>query len=393
MQPNIPRSLRHHIHELARYYPAISLTGPRQAGKTTLARTMFPDYRYVNFEDIRQRERFESDPQGFLTTYDERVIFDEAQRVPELFNYLLVEIDERRTPGRFVLTGSQNFLAMKNITQSLAGRVGIARLLPLDFSEVDTPALAEAGPAAAMLRGFYPGPYQSGIPPRIYYSDYLASYLERDVTHLIKQSNMLDYRRFLTLVVSMIGQPLNYSTLAGTLRVTVNTIKQWVHYLDQTYIAFLVSPYFANTGKRVAKRPKLFFYDTGLACFLSGLETEAALEASPQYGNLFENMVIADVRKQRYHAGDLSHFSFYRDERQREVDFVDQTINAKWAMEIKSSDNPRPGHVSAARKIKALLDADLRLSLTYGGRDHRVIDGVPANPWFDWSGAGAKSEA
>ena len=382
----IPRSLSSHILELARFYPAVSITGPRQAGKTTLAQTLFPEYRYVNFEDIRQRNRFQEDPLGFLAEYDERVIFDEAQRVPELFNYLLVVIDERRTPGRFVLTGSQNFLAVKQITQSLAGRVGIARLLPLDFAELPTAELAAAGPAETMLRGFYPGPYQSGIPTDIFYSDYLASYLERDVTHLIRQSNMLDYRRFLTLVVSMIGQPLNFSALAGSLRVSVNTVKQWVHYLGQTYIAFLVSPYFTNTGKRVAKQPKLFFYDTGLACFLSGLKDVAALKASPQYGSLFENLIMADIRKQRYHRGDLSDFAFFRDERQREVDFIDAAINPKWVMEIKSSGSPRPGHVTTAKKVHQIMGKDLRLTLTYGGKESGVVDGVPVNPWYDWAG-------
>lgn len=378
----IDRRISSHVLQLAKYYPAVSITGPRQAGKTTLARLLFPDYRYVNFEDISQRDAFNGDPRAFLEVYADNVILDEVQRVPELFNYLLVAIDEDRRPGRFVLTGSQNFLMVDAITQSLTGRVGIARLLPLDFAEMRAAGADFSDVITILFNGFFPGPYQLGIPPSIYYADYLASYLERDITHLIKNSNMLDFRRFLTQCASLAGNVLNYSAIANGLRVSVNTVKQWVHYLEQTYVAFTVTPYFTNTTKRITKQPKLFFYDTGLLCFLQNLSDPADVRGSQYYGNLFENMVVANIRKHRYHLGNLRPFAFYRDAKKLEIDYVDAMVNVREIAEIKASSTPRAGQVTSLSKVAGIIGGSPAQKLIYGGREALRLHGVDYVPWY-----------
>lgn len=384
MNAVIERRIGSYVKELATYYPAISLTGPRQAGKTTLAKLLFPDYRYVNFEDISQREAFTQDPRGFLDEYWDKVIFDEVQRVPEMFNYLLVVIDEDRRPGRYVLTGSQNFLMVEEINQSLTGRIGIARLLPLDFAELRSTGAVFDDPAKMMFKGFFPGPYQSGMPPSIYYADYLASYLERDITHLIKGSNMLDFRRFLTQCAALAGNTLNYSAIANGLRVGVNTVKQWVHYLEQTYVAFTVTPYFTNTTKRITKQPKLFFYDTGFLCFLQNHRDAESLKGSMQYGNLFENLVIANIRKSRYHAGELRPFAFYRDAKKLEVDYVDATVNVREIAEIKANKRPRTGTIHNLRKVAEIIGGDPAKKVVYGGDVRLTQEGVEYVPWYNY---------
>ena len=376
----IQRRLQPYLRQVRAYYPVVSITGPRQAGKTTLARLEFADYRYVNFEDIRLQESFRDDPRGFLEVYDGEVIFDEAQRVPQLFNYLLTVVDEDRRPGRFVLSGSQNFLMNKQITQSLAGRVGHARLLPLDLGEVKQ-VMELTDPELVMFRSMYPQAIRSDMPSEIFYSDYIASYLDRDISPLIQDSNMLDFRRFLTSCAAGVGQLLNYSTLARDIQVSVNTIKQWVHYLQQTYIAFTVEPYFSNVRKGLTKQPKLYFYDTGLAAYLLRLSKPEELRLSMYYGALFENLVIADRRKTRYHQGNLQPFYFYRDDKKLEVDYLDGSAEVRILAEIKASKTPGAKHTANLGRAAQLVSGDPQLMLIHGGHDSYEQAGITYRSW------------
>lgn len=266
----IPRRIVSHLRELEQYFPVLSITGPRQAGKTTLLKHLYPDYQYLSLEDPDLRQRAQEDPRSFLRKYNQRVIFDEVQRVPSLFSYLQTLVDEDRQPGRFILSGSQNFLLRQEINQSLAGRAGIVRLFPLDFAELREGNHLPLDYETAIFRGFYPAQYGTGIPPRLFYPSYVATYLERDVSGLVNAANLSLFQRFLQVCATFAGQLLNYAAMAKVVGLTVPTIQRWVSVLEQSYLVFRLPPYHRNFGKRIIKSPKLYFYDTGLLCYLLG---------------------------------------------------------------------------------------------------------------------------
>lgn len=347
----IPRTLSTHLRRLNMLFPAISLTGPRQAGKTTLLREMFPGYRYVSLENPVARLAAVNDPVGFLKEYDDRVIFDEAQRFPDLFSYLQGMIDEDRRPGRFIISGSQNFLLRKNITQTLAGRVGITKLLPLDNEELRTANLLPTTYEEAILQGGYPGRMNPLFDAETFYASYGASYVERDVIDLVSASNLDLFQRFLRTCAVYVGQTINQSRIAKDVGVSVPTIRSWIGILEQSYIIFRLQPFFRNLGKRLTKAPKLYFYDTGLLCYLLNLYEPYDVSQSPLQGALFENLVIGDAYKTFYHQGTEPHFYFYRDQQQAEVDLVYERGNKARLWEIKSSANFRPRLLTGIEKV------------------------------------------
>ena len=377
----VPRRQDTLLTELISSFPVISLTGPRQAGKTTLLRHHFPDYRYVSFEQPSVRTAFASDPEGFLRTYDRAVIFDEAQNVPTLFSYLQGLVDEDRQPGRFVLSGSQNFLMRKNITQSLAGRVGIAELLPLDQIEMRAAGLLAPTPEEAIFNGCYPEQTVNPIRHRLFYDSYLYSYVQRDVAGLVNPSNLVDFQRFMSIAAGYAGQLLNYSNLATALGVSVPTVKSWLSILDQSYITFLLPPYFRSVTRRLVKSPKLYFYDTGLLCHLLGLRKPTELRDFYMYGALFENYVVADARKQGLHVGERPGYHFYRDSNGAEIDLVHQSPAQTTLWEIKGTETYHPRLTRALSRIaeREFPDADQRL--VYGGRETMTLEGVRQVPW------------
>ncbi|MEM1124920.1 MAG: ATP-binding protein, partial [Bacteroidota bacterium] len=318
MNTLIPRRLTAHILEMSKMFPVISLTGPRQAGKTTLLKALYPGYRYVSLENPDVRREAMRNPSGFLATYDDKVIFDEAQRWPDLFAYLQTIIDEDRRPGRFILSGSQNFLLRKNISQSLAGRVGIVRLLPLDNEESLNADLLPDAIEKAILRGGYPDLVNRGLTTEPFFSSYLASYVERDVAELVNWSNLDTFQRFLRIVATYAGQTANYSKIANATGVSLKTIQSWLGILEQSYIIFRLPAFFRNFGKRLVKSPKIYFYDTGLLCYLLEIfDTEEYL-LNQNRGAIFENFIIADAHKSFLHQGHTPNFYFYRDTDQRE---------------------------------------------------------------------------
>lgn len=358
MQEYIPRTLGSSLQAMTDWFPVVSLTGPRQSGKSTLAKHAFPDYDYINLENPQTRAAALEDPISFVRNHPDHLIIDEAQYAPDLFSMIQVVSDEHGTNGQYILTGSHNYLLMKNIHQSLAGRVGMLKLLPFAFRELnpDFPALS---PEDFMLKGGYPRIYASEIPPRVYYPNYISTYIERDVAELLDVRNKDTFRNFLTLCANTAGNLLNMASLSTAASVSVPTIKSWLSILESSYIVFLLRPYSSNARKRLTKTPKLFFYDTGLLCHLLGIETEAQLEAHPMLGAIFENLIIAETMKSYLNEGVIPQLYFYRDDSKREVDLIDLT-NAAFprAIEVKSS---RTFHAKYATQLTSVCN-DLDIS-------------------------------
>lgn len=379
----ISRALVAHLRELSEYFPVISLTGPRQSGKTTLLRQHFQDYTYINLEDPLYRDQLQRDPRGFLEMHSHRVIFDEAQHYPDLFSYLQLAVDEDRQPGRFVLSGSQNFLLNRNITQSLAGRVGITRLLPLDLLELEVAEQRPDSPAEAIFRGFYPDTIVKNTPPKFFYPSYIGSYLDRDVDGFISARNITTFRLFMKVCAGYAGQVVNYSNLAKTVGIGVNTVKEWLSILEMSYIVFQLPPYFQNFKKRLVKSPKLYFYDTGLLSYLLEIQSVEELTRPPLYGTLFENLIIANQRKAWYHRGhDPMRLYHYRDDQQAEVDILRANANDLILTEIKSTTTYRNKLMDVARRVAKGASLPVKLELVYGGNEAFTSGEVTVTPWF-----------
>lgn len=333
----IPRNIESSILNLISKFPIISLTGPRQSGKTTLLKNMFPDYQYVSLDYIDNREFAINDPRGFLEKYDKYVIIDEAQRVPQIFNYLQGKVDNDQIMGQYILSGSQNFLLLQSITQSLAGRVAILRLLPFDFSELNTQQLLENNYLTHCFKGFYPSIYDRKIDSPFFYDSYIESYVERDIRTIINVKDLSQFRLFLKLCAGRTGQLLNLNAVANECGISSNTARSWLSILETSYIAFVLPPYFQNINKRLVKAPKLYFWDTGLLSFLLDIKHPDQLESHYLRGNIFENLVIAEMFKTNYHRLQQRNFYFYRDSNQNEIDLMIQNAAKFDLVEIKSS--------------------------------------------------------
>jgi len=318
-------------------YPILSITGPRQSGKTTFLREFFKDYRYISLENKDEREFATKDPNGFLKKYDKKVIFDEAQNVPELFSYLQTKVDESREMGQFILSGSQNFLLLQNITQSLAGRVAIIKLLPFDFNELQEAKMLNENWMEMAVKGFYPALYQRNINPRVYYNNYLETYIERDIRMLQNVHNLEVFRKFLKICARRTGQLFNINHIANECGISQPTAKSWLSLLESSYIIYKVSPYFENFSKRVIKTPKMYFYDTGLLCYLLGIKNADELSDNILRGSIFENMMVTEIQKQNYHNYLLKDYYFWRDSNGHEVDLLEINGNNFEMFEIKST--------------------------------------------------------
>lgn len=377
----IPRRVVTHLNELGKYYPVISLTGPRQAGKTTLLKELYAEYQYVSFEDPETKLAFENDPVGFLQRHNDRVIFDEAQHVPALFSYLQGIVDEDRRPGRFILSGSQNFLLLKSITQSLAGRVGIARLLPLDFSEKRAADLLPKSYAQEILNGSYPGKQVRNEPSRLFYSNYIASYVQRDVSGLVSPANLSTFQRFLHICAGYTGQLVNYSQISLAIGVSVPTIKSWLSILEQSYLIFLLPPFYKNIPKRLVKTPKLYFYDTGLASYLLHITETQVLDTYYQKGALFENLIVADAFKSAHHSGRDPWYNFYRDKNGVEADLVYDTPAKTILWEIKATSTYHPRLSKNLDLVVKNWSTPVEKGLIYSGDLEATLNEVKVSHW------------
>lgn len=330
----IYREAEKELQLLSAQFKAVAVTGPRQSGKTTLVKKVFKEKAYVNLENPDLRQFAREDPRGFLSNYPDGAILDEVQRVPELFSYLQQILDEKEQNGSFILTGSNNFLLNSNISQSLAGRVGYLFLLPLDIGEINPGANMSN---QLIFKGGYPEIYQKDIDPKKYYDNYIRTYVERDVRLLKNITDLYTFERFLRLCAGRTGQLLNMSSLAADVGVDVKTIGSWLGVLEASFIAFRLYPYHENYNKRIVKMPKLYFYDTGLASALMGIEDVSQLTIHPLRGGLFENLVVVDFLKRLYNNGKQNNLYFWRDNIGNEVDLLIKKEANRYPVEIKSA--------------------------------------------------------
>ena len=348
----IERALAGKLATMAESFPVVTLTGPRQSGKSTLVKATFPGYRYVSLEDPDIRALAREDPRSFLKHYDERVIIDEAQHVPELFSYMQGAIDARDTPGRYILSGSQNFLLMKSISQSLAGRAAVLHLLPLSHAELRAADIAPESVDDYLLAGGYPRIHAHALAPADFFPSYIATYLERDVRAELGVRKISEFSTFLSLCAARTGQLLSLDGLARDCGVNVDTARGWLSLLQQSFVVFLLRPYHRNYGKRLVKAPKLYFHDTGLAASLLGIESSEELFMSDQRGALYENCVISELVKAYYTQGREPRLFYWRDSAGNEIDLVvEKGGRPAQLVEVKASATYKASALSTIDKL------------------------------------------
>ncbi len=364
----IARRLSSKIEQLREQFPVLSLTGPRQTGKTTLLKAVCNDLPYVSLEDVDTRRLASEDPRGFLENFPKGAVLDEVQHVPDLFSYMQGMVDKGGV--HFVLSGSQNFLLLEKISQSLAGRAAILKLLPFSMAELAGEQPEFDHWEEAVYKGFYPRLHDKKIDPGAFYPAYISSYIERDVRQIQNVGDLTTFSGFVQLCAGRIGQPLNMQSLATDAGVSPNTAKAWLSVLEASYIIHFLRPHHRNFNKRITKTAKLYFHDTGLACSLLGMEERAQLSTHYLKGNLFENFVVNEFLKMRFNAGKRSNLYFWQSKDKKEVDLIVDEENRLRPFEIKSSMTKMEGLLQNLRYWKKLTgDSDNNLNLIYGGTE------------------------
>lgn len=379
---HIRRRLGQYLLKMSRDFPVVTLTGCRQSGKTTLLKSLFPEYPYVNLEAPDMRSFAMDDPKGFLDQFPDGVILDEVQRVPDLFSWIQVRSDESKMPGKYLLSGSQNFLLMEKISQSLAGRSAVTHLLPFSLQELRD---ANAGPPSidqAIFRGGFPRIQAEGLSPTDWLPSYIQAYVERDVRQLSQVADLEAFQRMLGLCAGRVGQLVNHSSLAGDVGVSDKTIRQWIGLLKTSHVVFELPPWHRNFGKRLTKSAKLFFCDTALACNLLRIHSENELATHPLRGQLFENLVVLECLKQRFQAGRRSDLHFWRDHSGHEVDLMFGPEHAATALEIKSSSTLGTSLFQGLSWLADTAEGTIHEKiLVYGGDQVQQRSAGRAVPW------------
>lgn len=381
----ITRTATEEVRLLARQFKAIAIVGPRQSGKTTLARNVFSDKKYVSLENPDVRIFATDDPRGFLEQYPDGAILDEAQRVPELFSYLQQVLDESNEKGKFILTGSNNFLLQENISQSLAGRIGYLFLLPFSTEEI---ARATGKPQTiedAIFTGGYPPIYDSEIAPNKWLLNYIRTYVERDVRQIKNISNLNAFERFLKLCAGRIGQLMNSSSLAIEAGVDSKTIASWISVLESSFIVYLLKPHHANFNKRLVKMPKLYFCDTGLACSLLGIHDSKLLATHPLRGSLFENYVINDMVKERHNSNEPIDLYFWRDSTGNEMDIIIDQGSNLYPIEIKAGKTVTSDYFKNFQFWKKATGSENGTIIYAGSEGQKRSSGIEVISWRDFN--------
>ena len=372
----IPRTLEAVLRSSAASYPVITVTGPRQSGKTTLCRATFPDKPYVNLESPDVREFARTDPRGFLANYGAGAILDEIQRAPELLSYLQPLVDADQQPGRFILTGSQQFEVMNTVAQSLAGRTAVLKLLPLTIAELAAAGISP-GTDQLLLSGFYPRIHDSGLDPTRALGDYIETYVQRDIRQLITIKDLALFEKFVRLCAGRIGQLLNLQSLGNDVGISHTTARSWLTLLEASYVVFLLPPWHVNLGKRQIKTPKLYFHDVGLASYLLGAEAVQHISRHPLRGNLFENLVVGEALKYRYNRGKRSNLFFWRDAKGNEVDLVVDNGADVLPVEVKAGATISPDYFRGLTAFcQRMKEPPQNAALVYGGAERQRRTGV-----------------
>lgn len=371
----INRAMSEAVKEAFRYFPVITITGPRQSGKTTIIRNLFSDLHYYSLENLDTLSFAQNDPIAFLKQHKEGMILDEVQNAPDLLSYIQGMVDEN-PDLRFILSGSSQFSMLRKVSQSLAGRTAIFELLPLSYSEVKD--VADSKDVDKLLyEGFYPAVYAQRNIPRLLYPAYVKTYLDKDIRDLLKVKDIMQFHTFLRLCAGRIGALFNASELASEIGISSNTITSWLSILQASYIITLLPPYYKNTRKRLTKTPKLYFTDTGLACSLLGIETPAQLSRDKMRGALFENFVVTEALKYRFNLGKESNLYFYRDSNQNEIDLLINNSTGIYGIEIKSSMTYNSSFEKGLKKMEELIDEPIQgKAIVYAGALENTTGGI-----------------
>ena len=378
----IIRDAEQTIRSLLKGFPVLTLTGPRQSGKTTLARAIFSDRPYATLEDPDTRLAAQDDPRSFLERFPDGAVLDEVQRCPHLLSYLQAIVDYDRRIGRYLLTGSQQFGLMSGITQSLAGRTAFVELLPFSLAELTRAGKIPTSVDDMLLTGCYPPLYDRDVPPSAWFGAYVTAYVERDVRQMLKIQELETFQRFVRLCAGRIGQLLNLSSLATECGITHNTAKAWISVLEASYLVFLLRPHHANFNKRLVKMPKLYFYDVGLVSWLLGIRTSEHMTTHPLRGAIFENFVIAELAKSRLNKGERPQMYFWRDSNGNEIDVIVDQGTRLMPIEIKSGKTLTGEAFAGLNKWRDLAgDAVTEPTVMYGGTDNYSRNGIRVVGW------------
>lgn len=396
----IKRHLSKYILKYAKQYPIVAIVGPRQSGKTTLAKDLFPDYKYLSLENLNLRKHASEDPEGFLATHGSYLILDEVQHVPELFSFLQEIVDANQKPGQYILTGSLQFLLVEKITQTLAGRIVTFKLFPFTYTELfefdedkngdsifqvehhDRPKVTQEELYKLMLTGFYPRIYDKHLDSEKWYENYVFTYLERDIRSLLNVRNLRTFEHFLLLCASRSGQLLDYRDISNALGVSATTVKEWISILETSGIIFILRPYFENFSKRIVKTPKLYFIDTGLLCHLLSIRTEDHLKMHPLLGWVFETFIISECYKRFCNLGETPQLYFWRDQTQNEIDLLIHSGLKTFPIEIKFSQSFHSDYKKTIEHWMDLKKNPARHGAVIYCGESMNTSSIPAYSWY-----------
>jgi predicted AAA+ superfamily ATPase len=382
----INRIAKTKLKDLATKFKAVAVVGARQSGKTTLVKQVFKSKPYVSLENPDSRNFALEDPRGFLASYPKGAILDEVQRTPELFSYLQEILDNNKAKGQFILTGSNNFLLQQSISQSLAGRVGYINLLPFSIEELTKSNILPLTDESIMLKGFYPPVYNQNIPPIDWCPNYIRTYIEKDVRQIKNITDLIVFERFIKLLAGRSGQELNNSALSVETGVDVKTIQSWIGILESSFIIYLLKPHFKNFNKTIVRRPKIYFYDTALVCYLLGIRNTVQLKTHPLKGSIFESMVVTELIKKRTNLGLPINLYYWRDKTGHEIDIIVDNENNLLPIEIKSGKTFNPDYFKNIDYWCKLSGAKKSIVLFAGENNQKRSDGKEVLNWKNYIG-------